>query len=316
MARYEALVVVSFGGPEAPDDVMPFLENVTRGRDVPAQRLQAVAKHYMHFGGVSPINSQNRELVAALEAELDLPVYLGNRNWHPLLGDTVGQMAADGIGRALAFVTSAFGSWSSCRQYLDDIEGAVSSVAAAPAIDKLRLFWNHPRFLAAVSDRVAEASPADHDRLIFTAHSIPADMAANCDYEAQLQTSAALVAERFGLPWELAYQSRSGLPSVPWLGPDIGDALRSSSGAAVVVPIGFVSDHMEVVWDLDVEAAAVASDAGVTMTRAGTVGTHPEFVAMIAELVAERQHGAAPRAIGPAGPWPHTCPATCCLASS
>ena len=297
--------------------MLPFLANVTRGRDVPPARLEAVAERYMQFGGTSPINEQNRALCSALESELDLPVYWGNRNWHPLLADTVAAMSGDGIGKALAFVTSGFSSWSSCRQYLGNISAARDSVgAAAPTIDKLRLFWNHPGFLNAVSNRVGEVVTAEHGRLVFTAHSIPAAMAATCAYEAQLQSASAFVAERFGLPWDLAYQSRSGPPRVPWLGPDICDVVRRSQEPVVVAPIGFVSDHMEVVWDLDIEAAAAAADAGVSMVRAPTVGTHPSFVSMIGELVAERQIGATPLAVGADGPWPNTCPADCCCLPS
>src|SRR5436190_1723688 len=253
---YDGLLVVSLGGPEGPDDVLPFLENVTRGRSVPPERLQAVARNYERYGGVSPLNAESRLLVDAVERELAgrLPVYWGNRNWHPLLADTVRQMRADGVTRALAFVTSAFGSYSSCRQYIEDIERARLDVGdGAPVVDKLRLFYNHPMFIEAVADRASSALSSVPDaRLLFTAHSIPSSMAAVAPYESQLLEAAALVAARLpGSPsWELVYQSRSGPPSQPWLGPDIvariGELQAEGVQAVVVSPLGFVSDHMEV----------------------------------------------------------------------
>jgi protoporphyrin/coproporphyrin ferrochelatase len=331
-APYDALVVVSFGGPEGRDDVMPFLENVTRGRAVPRERLLEVAEHYFRFGGVSPINAQNRALLDALRAELGargpaLPIYWGNRNWHPFLAETLRRMAADGVRRALAFVTSAFASYSSCRQYLEDIARARAEVGPeAPEVDKLRLFWNHPGFIEPMVERVETALDAFPPvsragaHLAFTAHSVPLVVAEMSAYQAQLEAACALVAERLATrrPWRLVYQSRSGPPTAPWLGPDIGEhlaALRAEGATDVVVaPIGFVSDHLEVRWDLDREAAARARDLGLGFVRAETVGLHPRFVAMIRELVLERTVGAPRRALGAHGPAPDNCPAECCPA--
>lgn len=329
---YDAILLVSFGGPEGPDDVLPFLERVTRGRGVPRERLAEVGEHYHLFGGRSPINDQCRALEGALEALLEaegphLPVYWGNRNWHPLLADTVRQMADDGIRHAAAFVTSAFGSYSGCRQYREDLEEARRQVGPrAPQLDKLRLYHNHPGFLGPLAANVRAALqrlPAhqrDGARLVFTAHSIPVSMAATSDYEAQLRESSGLVAELAGRgdrPWDLVFQSRSGPPEVPWLEPDVCDHLRrlraGGAGAVVLVPIGFVSDHMEVLYDLDTRAAAVAAEVGLTLERAATVGTAPAFVAMVRQLVLERQDPARPRlALGPSGPWPDTCPVGHC----
>jgi ferrochelatase len=329
---YDALVVIGFGGPEGPDDVLPFLENVTRGRAVPRERLLEVAAHYHHFGGVSPINAQTRALVEAVRAELAahgpaLSVYWGTRNWRPLLADTLAQMAADGVRRALAFVTSAFASYSSCRQYLEDIARARAEVGTrAPAVDKLRLFWNHPGFIEPVVERVEAALAAlpaasrTATHLAFTAHSVPLAMARTSVYERQLEAACALVAERLTSPhpWRLVYQSRSGPPGVPWLGPDIREhlaAIKAAGGTDVVVaPIGFVSDHLEVRWDLDVEAAARARELGLGFARAQTVGVHPRFVAMIRELILERTAGAPRRALGTEGPAPDDCAPDCCPA--
>jgi ferrochelatase len=293
--NYDALLVVSFGGPEAMDDVIPFLENVLRGRNVPRERMLQVAHHYELFDGVSPINQQNRDLIAALEEELErngprLPIYWGNRNWHPLLPDTVERMAADGVENALAFVTSAYSSYSSCRQYLQNISDAQQKVA--PRIEKLRVFYNHPLFIEANVDHV-RAVWKEPAQLVFTAHSIPESMAANCDYAAQLTETGSLIARALNIEnWQLVYQSRSGSPSQPWLGPDISDHLRALAGEGVkdvvVAPIGFVSDHMEVVYDLDYEAQKVAQELGMNMVRARTAGTHPAFVKMIRELMLER----------------------------
>jgi protoporphyrin/coproporphyrin ferrochelatase len=338
MPSYDAFLLVSFGGPEGPDDVIPFLENVTSGRGVPRERLERVAEHYYRFGGVSPINRQCRDLLAAVEKDfaangVDLPVYWGNRNWDPLLADTVAAMAADGRQAAIAFVTSAYSCYSSCRQYLEDIERARAAVPGAPRIDKLRPFFNHPGFiepLAAAARRAAESLPPavqdDYD-LVFTAHSIPEAMSkasgpAQDGYPMQLAEASRLVAERLGRAgsWRLCYQSRSGPPSVPWLGPDINECLedlaRSGSKGAVLVPVGFVSDHMEVVFDLDIEAAETARRLGLPLARAATPGIDPEFVAMITELVAERLDGRPPRALGPLGPAIGTCGSGCCGAGA
>ena len=334
---YDAVVVVSFGGPEAPGEVMPFLRNVTRGRNVPEPRLEEAAEHYLARGGRSPINDQNRRLVAVLETALragglDLPVYWGNRNWHPLLADTVVRMRSDGVRRALAFVTSAFGSYSGCRQYREDIAGAAAGCEGAPDIHKLRLFHNHPGFIEPMAEgvrdalgRLAGAGTTGPARLVFSAHSIPVAVAANSPYERQLREAAGLIAGRvpqdrrpgYGCDWDLVYQSRSGPPHVPWLEPDVVDhlgALRTEGVRDVaLVPLGFVSDHMEVIHDLDDEAAGAARAMGMRLVRTPTVGTHPAFVEMIVELIRERLDPTTPRrALGTSGTWPDLCAATCC----
>ncbi len=336
-ASYDALLVVSFGGPEGPGDVLPFLENVLRGRNVPRERMLEVAEHYQHFGGVSPINAQNRALIAALEIELqehgiELPIYWGNRNWRPLLPDTLRQMTADGVRRALAFFTSAYSSYSGCRQYRENIAQAQEVVGpAAPCVDKLRVFFNHPGFVETMIERTAEAFekiPAarrNAAKLVFTAHSIPLSMAQGCRYEEQLREASRLVAAGVDRPddWSLVYQSRSGPPSQPWLGPDIGDWLREAAAAGaqdvVVVPIGFISDHLEVIYDLDTEAQRIAHEFGVNLVRAATAGTHPRFISMIHELIVERmgtESGESVErvAIGALGPSHDVCPADCCPA--
>jgi ferrochelatase len=330
VADYDALLVVSFGGPEGPHDVMPFLDNVLRGRPVSEARKREVAEHYLHFGGRSPIGDQCRALIGALEAELlahgpRLPVYWGNRNWHPLLADTLKKMADDGVTRALAFVTSAFSSYSGCRQYRENVAAAREAVGEkAPVVDKLRVFYNHPGFVEPMARSVREAfdqiNEARRGRaaLAFTAHSIPLAMAAGCDYEAQLRETCALVGQRAGHEdHRLVFQSRSGPPSQPWLEPDILGHLESlKAGGAedvVVAPVGFVSDHMEVVYDLDTEAARRARELGLGFVRARTVGTAPEFVRMIRELVEERLSGAPRQALGRRGPKEDVCPEDCCL---
>jgi ferrochelatase len=320
VAPYDALLLVSFGGPEGPDEVMPFLENVLRGRNVPRERMLEVSHHYDLFGGVSPINEQNRALIAALRAEfvangLDLPIYWGNRNWRPFLPDALREMQADGRRHALAFITSAYSSYSSCRQYLEDIARAQAEVGpGAPQVSPLRKFFNHPSFVAANADHLREAlatlppGSQPRARVIFSAHSIPESMAQVSAYEAQLRTACRLVAEASGVgSWELAYQSRSGSPAQPWLEPDIEErleALRAEGVAEVVVaPIGFLSDHVEVLYDLDVAAQRLAERLGMTMVRAATVGVHPAFVRMIHELVAARM---------PDRAAPDVCPVGCC----
>ena len=327
---YDALLIVSFGGPEQPADVIPFLENVLRGRNVPRERMLEVAEHYYHFGGVSPINAQNRELISALQDEfrrsgLSLPIYWGNRNWRPLLPDTLCQMAADGIQRALAYFTSAFSSYSGCRQYHENLIAARQDVGpGAPRIDKLRAFFNHPLFVDATVDRVREAwrRIADGERseaaMVFTAHSIPSSQAATCRYVEQLQETARLVAAALEIEdWNLVYQSRSGPPTQPWLGPDILDHLRQLHAAGrrhvVVSPIGFLSDHMEVMYDLDTEAQTLCDDLGLKMHRAGTVGAHPAMIRMIRDLVLERCSSGTERvAIGRLPPSHDFCPDDCC----
>jgi len=342
-SSYDALLLVSFGGPEGPDDVMPFLENVVRGKDVPQQRLLEVARHYELFDGVSPINGQNRALLAALVAELNangpqLPVYWGNRNWHPMLADAIGQMAEDGVERALAFVTSPFGSYPGCRQYIEDIERARQEVGpAAPHVDKLRLFYNHPGFIRPTAEHVAAAwSEIPPERredalLLFTAHSIPTAMAERSPYERQLREACRLAAEPLAIisplpkgegtsnsiAWDLVFQSRSGPPSQPWLEPDIHDRIRHLRAEGiqdiVVAPIGFLAEHTEVIYDLDVEVAGLCDELGINMIRADVVANHPRFVRMIRELVVERLDPSSPRlALGSDGPWPDECSADCC----
>jgi ferrochelatase len=329
---YDAVLLVSFGGPERPHDVIPFVENVVRGRDVPRERILAAAARYDLFGGVSPINAENRALLAALLKELGvqglaLPVYWGNRNWDPLLRDALRQMAQDGVRRALAFVTSAFSSYPGCRQYLEDIERARQAAGPqAPRVEKLRVFYNHPGFIEATAERVRAALGQIPDqrraaaRIIYTAHSIPLRMARNCAYEEQLREACRLVSQRVGRSdWQLVYQSRSGPPAEPWLQPDIRDYLRElgrspSIGDVVIVPIGFVCEHMETVYDLDVAARAVCEELGLSMIRAAAVGCHPRFVEMVRELIEERLDPGAPRlALGSYGPFPDQCPADCCL---
>ena len=329
---HDALILVSFGGPECRDDVLPFLENVLRGKPVPRERMLEVAEHYYEFDGISPINAQNRRLVAALQQEfadhgLNLPIYWGNRNWHPMLTETVRQMATDGVGRALAFVTTAFSCYSGCRQYREDIARAQEAVGpTAPEVGKLRVFFNHPGFIEPMVDRLreglAEVPPERRStaRLLFAAHSIPQSMAENCRYEAQLHEACRLVAEGAGHPtWQLVYQSRSGPPQQPWLEPAICDVIQRQHARGdlvdvVVVPIGFVSDHMEVLFDLDTEAQEVCKELGVNMLRVPTVGTDPRFVSMVRELVEERQDDQIERkALGAMGPSHDVCPSDCCL---
>lgn len=289
MSRYDALLIVSFGGPEQRDDVIPFLENVLRGRNVPRERMLEVAEHYYHFGGRSPINDQNRALIDALKPLIKMPIYWGNRNWHPMLADTVRQMRDGGVKRAVAFVTSAFGSYSGCRQYIENIQRARAEVGeGAPEIVKIPPFSTHPKFIAAMRDRVRAAqAELPGGRLVFTAHSVPISMADSSPYVRELERACTAVAG--AEEWKLVYQSRSGPPTLPWLGPDVGDYLREIRSDVVIVPIGFLSDHMEVLYDLDTEARAVCDALGVKMVRAGTAGTHPAIIEMIAELV-EQEH--------------------------
>jgi ferrochelatase len=332
--RREALLVLSFGGPEGHDDVMPFLLNVTRGRGIPPERLEAVAEHYHHFGGVSPINDQNKALIAAVEVELagagiDLPVYWGNRNWAPYVEDVWRQMAEDGIEHAYVFPTSAYASFSGCRQYHEDVARARIALAADPAApagptaEKLPHYFDQPGFVQANADALAAAIaslPAElrHGaRLVATAHSIPNAMAAVAGpdggaYEAELMAAARAVvaAASPGRSFDLVWQSRSGPPSVPWLEPDVNDHLRalaeSGEQAVVVFPVGFISDHLEVIWDLDNEADETAGELGLAFARAATAGTHPAFVTAVRELLSERRAGGAPR-LGT------NCPAACCF---
>lgn len=328
MTDYDAILIVSFGGPEAPEEVVPFLENVTRGRNIPRERLEQVGEHYFLFGGKSPINDQCRELVSALrsaltEADIDLPVYWGNRNWRPMLTDTVQQMADDGVEHAIAFVTSATSSYSACRQYREDIARAQEAVGeSAPRIDKIRQFYDHPGFIEPMIDNVAQSlAQAPDARLVFTAHSIPMSMASTSDYEAQLREASRLVSEGVGHDdYDLVWQSRSGPPQVPWLEPDINDHLESLNAdgvdSVVVIPIGFISDHMEVMFDLDTEAMATAERLGMTLVRASTVGTDHRFIEAIIELVEERRSNGPVRALGTLDVRPDVCAPGCCPAPS
>jgi protoporphyrin/coproporphyrin ferrochelatase len=328
---YDAILIVSFGGPESREDVIPFLENVLRGRNVPRERMLAVAEHYYHFEGKSPINQQTRELISALENELaqhgpKLPVYWGNRNWHPMLADTLRKMKGDGIRRALAFVTSAYSSYSGCRQYREDIARAQTEVGpSSPEIDKLRPFFNHPGFIAATEERLRNAlaqvpaNARENVQIVYTAHSIPISLANTCDYVRQLEEVRKLVSTSLGIANDaLAYQSRSGAPGQPWLEPDILDYLRevqarNQASAVVLAPISFISDHMEVLYDLDIEARQLCDSLSLPMVRAKTVGVHPKFIAMIRELIGERTTPEAERrALGSLGPRQDVCADDCC----
>ena len=327
---FDALLVVSFGGPNGPDDVMPFLENVLRGKNVPRERMLEVSEHYQHFGGASPINAQNLALIEAVKKDLaanriDLPVYWGNRNWHPMLADTLEQMKKDGIKKSLAFFTSIFSCYSGCRQYRENIIEAQEQVGPeAPEVHKLRMAFNHPLYIGASADRVQKAldqipeSRRSAARVVFTAHSIPLSMAENCKYETQLTEASRLIMEAIGdNPWDLVYQSRSGPPQQPWLEPDICDHIQSLHDAGgtediVIMPVGFVSDHMEVMFDLDTEAMDLCKELSINMVRAGSVGVHPQFVSMISQLILERTTGAEKQAIGNMPPNWDVCPKDCC----
>ena len=352
VAPYDAVLLVSFGGPEGPDDVLPFLENVTRGRGIPRERLVEVGEHYYAFGGRSPINDQNRAFLDALrvdldEAGIDLPVYWGNRNWDPYLTDALAQMTADGVTRAACFVTSAYSSWSGCRQYRENLYDAVADVAGragpdAPRLDKLRHYFNHPGFvdpvvdatLAALADLPEEVRGGA--RILFVTHSIPDSMndasgppdQGGGAYVRQHLDVAGVVARRVaevtGLEraHELVFCSRSGPPQMPWLEPDVNDRMRELAAAGeapavVLVPVGFVSDHMEVIYDLDTEARETADELGLPMRRAGTAGTDPRFVAVVRDLLTERAavergEDVARSSVGETGPMWDVCPAGCC----
>jgi len=324
----DAIILVSFGGPDGLDDVMPFLENVLKGKNVPEVRKLQVAEHYKQFGGVSPINQQNRALIDALKYELEahdirLPIYFGNRNWHPLLPDTLKQMKSDGVKHALALVTSAYSSYSGCKQYLENIQRAVDAVDGTVTIRKIRQYYNHPGFIKANIDRVKDAieklsNPSDAFAVAFTAHSIPIAMANTCPYEEQLREVSGVIADQLKIAkWKLVFQSRSGPPSQPWLEPDILDHIRvlKAEGYAqlVVAPIGFISDHLEVVYDLDLQANKLCDEVGITMRRAGTTGLHPSAVSMFRELIEEQiNSGTARRVYGSGTAWSDTCPLDCC----
>jgi len=329
---YDSILLVSFGGPEGPDDVMPFLENVLRGKNVPRERMIEVAEHYQHFDGVSPINNQCRLLIEALQTELakesiDLPVYWGNRNWNPMLEDTLRQMATDGKRRSLAFFTSMFSCYSGCRQYRENIAAAREKVGDnAPIVDKVRMAYNHPGFILPQAELLKEtllkipAELRESTPVLFCAHSIPMSMADNSRYETQLREASRLVAESANHPrWELVFQSRSGPPQQPWLEPDVCDRIQTlyeteSIGSVVLQPIGFVSDHMEVMYDLDSEAADLCKEKCISFYRVPTIGVHERFISMIRELIVERMTPGAERpAIGKFGPNHDVCPLDCCL---
>ena len=316
---FDALLLLSFGGPEGPEQVMPFLENVTRGRGIPRERLASVAEHYLHFGGVSPINAINRDLIEVIRGELaergqDLPVYFGNRNWDPFIEDTVAQMRADGIAHAAVFSTSAWGGYSGCAQYQEDITRARAATGEdAPELIKLRQYFDHPLLVEMFADAIAEAvatlpeSLRTKARLIFTAHSIPLRAANRCApdlYSRQVGYASGLVAAAAGYSdFDVVWQSRSGPPQVPWLEPDVGDHLSALAGAGVeavvVCPIGFVSDHIEVIWDLDNELADQAAELGVALARATTPNAQPRFARLALDLMDEVRQGRPPsRAVG------------------
>ena len=329
---YDAVMLVSFGGPDGRDDVLPFLENVVRGKRVPRERLLEVAEHYYHFGGCSPINEQNHQLQQAVQQYLavkgySLPVYVGNRNWHPLLEDTVRQMQSDGVRRALAWVASAYSCYSGCRQYREDLARAQAAVPGPPPqIDKVRVFFNHPLFLQINAESIGAAwqalPPGARDRaaLLCTAHSLPLAQAAGCSYEAQLAQTARWVADANRIrDWQLVYQSRSGPPQQPWLEPDVCDVIRQRAATGqthfVLAPIGFLSDHLEVLYDLDTEARDCCAELGVHMVRARAAFHHPDFIRLVADLLLERLERRTDRAaVGPLPPAPDQCPADCCPA--
>ncbi|MBA2698785.1 MAG: ferrochelatase [Nocardioidaceae bacterium] len=340
---YDAVLLVSFGGPEKPADVIPFLENVTRGRGIAAERLEEVGRHYDAFGGRSPINDQCRAFLAAVRADLAdhglaVPVYWGNRNWHPYLTETLAQMKADGVSRAAAFVTSAYASYSGCRQYRENLYDAVAGIDDPPYLDKLRHYFNHPGFINAFADATCVAlaqlpqTLQSGARLVFVTHSIPSLMAESSGptggaYVAQHRTAADSIAQavrdRTGVQHghDLVYCSRSGPPQVPWLEPDVNNHLEKLAGdalkAVVVIPVGFVSDHMEVVYDLDTEAKATADRLGLVFQRAAAPGVHPGFVATVRDLVLERaavERGEFGRrsTVGAIGPTWDRCGRHCC----
>lgn len=310
--QFDAVLLLSFGGPEGPEQVRPFLENVTRGRNVPPERLDDVAEHYLHFGGVSPINGINRALIAELEKQQDLPVYFGNRNWAPYIEDTVAVMRDNGVRRAATLTTSAWSGYSSCTQYVEDIaRGRAAAGSGAPELVKLRTYFDHPLFIEMFADAVtAAAATVPHDaRLVFTAHSIPVGADQRCGpnlYSRQVAYAARLVASAAGYAdHDLVWQSRSGPPQVPWLEPDVGDHLSALAGAGtesvIVCPIGFVADHIEVVWDLDHELRLQADELGIALARAGTPNADPRFARLAIDLIDELRDGREPvRIAGPA----------------
>ena len=330
VGRFDSLLLLSFGGPESSDDVMPFLRNVTAGRGVPDERLAVVAEQYELFGGKSPINDLNQELLRALDEELgsrghEIATFWGNRNWHPFVADTINNLKSLGHTSTVCLVTSAFSSYSGCRQYHEDLDRARSEVPGAPTVERIRVYWDHPDFLGAAAELLAErrdaAGLSSETPVLHSAHSLPLSMAANCDYQQQLNEAASIVNELAGMrgPCEVVFQSRSGPPSVPWLTPDIDQRIHElaeqGTDELLVHPLGFVADHMEVLFDLDTQSAAAAKEAGVKMVRTPTVGTHPRFVSMLVDLVEEAAGLRADRpSLSESGPRPDNCNSQCCPA--
>ncbi|MGB1795250.1 MAG: ferrochelatase [Acidimicrobiales bacterium] len=330
IGRFDSLLLLSFGGPENSDDVMPFLRNVTAGRGVPDERLAVVAEQYELFGGKSPINELNQQLLCALDEELasrghEMATFWGNRNWHPFVTDTIADLKSLGHTSTVCLVTSAFSSYSGCRQYHEDLDRARNEVPGAPNIERVRVYWDHPDFLGTAAELLAESRDAaglsSETPVLHSAHSLPLSMAANCDYQQQLNEAAAIVNELAGMrgPYEVVFQSRSGPPSVPWLTPDIDQRIHElaeqGTQELLVHPLGFVADHMEVLFDLDTQSAAAAKEAGVKMVRTPTVGTHPRFVSMLVDLVEEAAGLRADRpSLSKSGPRPDKCNSQCCPA--
>ncbi len=330
IGRFDSLLLLSFGGPENSDDVMPFLRNVTAGRGVPDERLAVVAEQYELFGGKSPINELNQQLLCALDEELasrghEMATFWGNRNWHPFVTDTIADLKSLGHTSTVCLVTSAFSSYSGCRQYHEDLDRARNEVPGAPNIERVRVYWDHPDFLGTAAELLAESRDAaglsSETPVLHSAHSLPLSMAANCDYQQQLNEAASIVNELAGMrgPYEVVFQSRSGPPSVPWLTPDIDQRIHElaeqGTQELLVHPLGFVADHMEVLFDLDTQSAAAAKEAGVKMVRTPTVGTHPRFVSMLVDLVEEAAGLRADRpSLSKSGPRPDKCNSQCCPA--
>lgn len=330
IGRFDSLLLLSFGGPENSDDVMPFLRNVTAGRGVPDERLAVVAEQYELFGGKSPINELNQQLLCALDEELasrghEMATFWGNRNWHPFVTDTILDLKSLGHTSTVCLVTSAFSSYSGCRQYHEDLDRARNEVPGAPNIERVRVYWDHPDFLGTAAELLAESRDAaglsSETPVLHSAHSLPLSMAANCDYQQQLNEAASIVNELAGMrgPYEVVFQSRSGPPSVPWLTPDIDQRIHElaeqGTQELLVHPLGFVADHMEVLFDLDTQSAAAAKEAGVKMVRTPTVGTHPRFVSMLVDLVEEAAGLRADRpSLSKSGPRPDKCNSQCCPA--
>ena len=330
MGRFDSLLLLSFGGPENSDDVMPFLRNVTAGRGVPDERLAVVAEQYELFGGKSPINELNQQLLSALDEELvsrghEMATFWGNRNWHPFVTDTIADLKSLGHTSTVCLVTSAFSSYSGCRQYHEDLDRARNEVPGAPNIERVRVYWDHPDFLGTAAELLAESRDAaglsSETPVLHSAHSLPLSMAANCDYQQQLNEAASIVNELAGMrgPYEVVFQSRSGPPSVPWLTPDIDQRIHElaeqGTQELLVHPLGFVADHMEVLFDLDTQSAAAANEADVKMVRTPTVGTHPRFVSMLVDLVEEAAGLRADRpSLSKSGPRPDKCNSQCCPA--